>query len=298
MGGLRKVTLLVTGALVLALLIPDVPLAQLAHQSVNASGGSVPIWVSAALGAVGFVLAWRKPRNPLGWMFLAGAVFGALSEDASYYLVADYRLRHGGLPLGWVAVLAQPGWAPSIVLLGLSMLLFPDGRPPSPRWRWVVWLYLAAGLLWVVGAVVASVGAITGHDVGVDANGNLTALDHPAGSAAWWGPVEIVFLLVLAFCWLGSLTAQAISYRRSSGERRQQLKWLLAGSVLAAISFALDNLLSASSGILSATSGTASSRQPSTCSTRSPSARSGERVSVIVPTAPPSSGSPSWNDGT
>ena len=61
---------------------------------------------------------------------------------------------------------------------------------------------------------------------------------------------------MLAFCWLGSLTAQAISYRRSSGERRQQLKWLLAGSVLAAISFALDNLLSASSGILSATSGT------------------------------------------
>jgi hypothetical protein len=142
------------------------------------------------------------------------------------------------------------------VLLGLSMLLFPDGRPPSPRWRWVVWLYLAAGLLWVVGAVVASVGAIAGHDVSVDANGNLTALDHPAGSAAWWGPVQVVFLFVLALCWLGSLTAQAMSYRRSSGERRQQLKWLLAGSVLAAISFALDNLLSASSGILSATSGT------------------------------------------
>jgi hypothetical protein len=51
-----RVILLLAGALVLALLIPDVPLARLARQSVNAGGGSVPIWVSAALGTVGFVL--------------------------------------------------------------------------------------------------------------------------------------------------------------------------------------------------------------------------------------------------
>jgi hypothetical protein len=41
-----------------------------------------------------------------------------LSDDASYYAAADYRLHQGGLPLGWVAVLAQPGWAPSIALVG------------------------------------------------------------------------------------------------------------------------------------------------------------------------------------
>ena len=61
-------------------------------------------------------------------MLLAAAVFGTLSEDASFYTVADYRLHHGGLPLGWVALLAQPGWAPTIVLAGLAVLLFPDGR--------------------------------------------------------------------------------------------------------------------------------------------------------------------------
>ena len=57
-------------------------------------------------------MAWRKPGNPLGWVFLLGAAFGMLSEDASFYTVADYRLRHGGLRFGWAAVLTQPGWAP------------------------------------------------------------------------------------------------------------------------------------------------------------------------------------------
>jgi hypothetical protein len=69
---------------------------------------------------VGFVVAWRKPRNLLGWTLLGMAAFGALSEDASFYNLADYRLRHGGLPLGWVSLLLQPGWAPALVLLGVD----------------------------------------------------------------------------------------------------------------------------------------------------------------------------------
>ncbi len=145
--------------------------------------------------------------------------------------MADYRLRHGGLPFGWVAVLAQPGWAPSLALAGLVVLLFPDGRPPSPRWRWVLWLYLAAATLYIVGVFIASAGAIAGHDVRVDGSGNLLVLTHATGSSAWWGVVEAVFFPVLAVCWLGSVAGQVASYRSSAGERRQQLKWLLAGSV-------------------------------------------------------------------
>ena len=126
------ITALVLAGVLLALMIVDVPLAGLARQSLNSSGGSAPVWFSAAFGAVGFVVAWRKPRNPLGWLLLGGAVFLTLSQDASFYMVADYRLRHGGLPLGWVAVLAQPGWALGIVLAGLAILLFPDGRLALP----------------------------------------------------------------------------------------------------------------------------------------------------------------------
>ncbi len=103
-------TALVIGGLVLALAIAAVPLAGLARQSLNASGGSLPIWITVPLAAAGFVVAWRKSGNPLGWIMLGAAAFGALSEDASFYKVADYGLRHGDLPLGWVALLASwPG---------------------------------------------------------------------------------------------------------------------------------------------------------------------------------------------
>ena len=241
---------LIGGGLVLALVVVDAPLARLAHQGLNASGGSSPVWFSAALGVVGFVVASRKPRNPLGWILLGGAMFSSLSQDASFYAVADYRLRHGTLPFGWVAVLAQPGWAAGIVLAGLAVLLFPDGRLPSPRWRWVLWLYLAAATVYLVGVLIASAGAIAGHDIRVDASGNLLVLSHPTGSSAWWGVVEAVFLPLLAVCWTGSVVGQAASYRRSSGERRQQLKWLLAGSAIAGFGIPLAVWLSTRHGIL------------------------------------------------
>jgi len=73
-------------------------------------------------------------------------------EDGSFYAVADYRLRHGTLPLGWVAMLAQPSWAIVIALIVLALLLFPDGKLAFPRLRWVLWLYLVFGLLWMGGA--------------------------------------------------------------------------------------------------------------------------------------------------
>jgi hypothetical protein len=169
---------------------------------------------------------------------------------ASFYSVAVYRLHHGALPLGWVAVLLQPAWAPAIVLLGLAILLFPDGRPPSPRWRWVMRVYLAVGSLWLAGALAVAAIAITGHDIRVDASGNLLTID-PDGSAAWWNALELVFFPVLGVCWLASLAGQTVRWRGSSDERREQLKWLLFGSAVCLAGLALTLLLSSVSGLLS-----------------------------------------------
>ena len=165
----------VLGSVVLALMIAEPPLSGLARQSVNATGGSVPVWYSAAFAVVGLVVAWRKPRNPLGWIMLAVAGFFALSEDASFYAVADYRLRHGGLPLGWIALLAQPGWAPAIVLAGLIVFLFPDGMLPSPRLRWVLWPFLGVAAVWIAGTVIITIGAIVSHRTSVDPAGTCSS---------------------------------------------------------------------------------------------------------------------------
>jgi hypothetical protein len=221
---------MVIGIVLLALFIVDVPLARLAHQGLNESSGSVPVWGSVAFAIPGFVLAWRRPDNPLGWLMLGLSVFFALSEDASYYSVADYGLRHGDLPLGGVALLVQPAWAPAIVLAGVLILLFPDGRPPSSRWRWLGWAYLAVGVLWTAGTVVITVGALIDHHTRVDAGGNLLLLRGSDPAVEWWNVLQAVFFPLLAACWVASLAAHALSYRRSSGVRRQQLKWLLAGS--------------------------------------------------------------------
>jgi hypothetical protein len=198
---------------------------------VLASGGSLPFPFTLAYGVAGLLVAWRKPGNVVGWLMLGGAAFGAAGESASFYTVADYRLHSGHLPLGWLAVLAQPGWAPCIVALGLIVLLFPDGRLPGPRWRWYVGAYLALGAVWLSGAYLLSVGAILSHHVQVDSGGNLLVLDRLSGDAAWWGVVQSLFIPVLLVSWLAAVAGQVASYRRSSGERRQQLKWLLAGAV-------------------------------------------------------------------
>jgi hypothetical protein len=242
-------TALVISVLVLALTVAAVPLASLARQSLNASSGSVPVWITAPFAIVGLVVAWRKPGNPLGWIMLGVAAFGVLSEDASFYTVADYGLRHGDLPLGWVALLAQPGWAPGIVLIGLAVLLFPDGQPPSSRLRWLVWVYAAVATLWIAGTVELTVGAIISHHTQVDSGGNLLLLSGANRAAGWWNLVQDIFFPLLLVGWVASLAGQVFSFRRSSGNRRQQLKWLAGGVTAVLVGVAPGRLLAGSHGI-------------------------------------------------
>jgi hypothetical protein len=223
-----RTVLVLLGCLVLALIAVSGPFERLAHQSEFHSGSGV-YGAFFLYGVVGFVVAWRRPGNRLGWIFVGLAVALALSAAGGPYAIADYWVRHGTLPLGWVAMLAQPAWAPGIVLAGVAVLLFPDGTPASRLLRWVLWLYLVPALLWMVSAYVLTAGAIIGHDIRVDAGGNLLALDNGPSSPGWWNVLQVVVFITFALAFLLSLAGQVVSYRRSSGERRQQLKWLLGG---------------------------------------------------------------------
>jgi len=147
-----------------------------------------------------------------------------------------------------VAMLAQPGWAPVIVLIGVAVLLFPDGRPASPLLRWVLWLYLAPALVWMATAYVLTAGAIIGHDIRVDAGGNLLALDNGPSSPGWWNVLQDLVFVAIVLGWLLSVAGQAASYRRSSGERRQQLKWLLGGLTVSLAGLAAAIALSHAAG--------------------------------------------------
>ena len=133
-----------------------------------------------------------------------------LSAVSGSYSVLDYRIHHGALPFGPVAVLLQPAWAVTFTLLGLMILLYPDGRLPSPRWRLMLWPYLALAALYLGGALVIAAGAIAGHQMRLDAGGTLMVLDSPAGGTAWWGMAQTLFFLALAASWLTWLARQAL----------------------------------------------------------------------------------------
>jgi hypothetical protein len=218
---------LAVGVIIVILIAAAAAVAAVTGQLTLASAAEVLLYL--AFGLVGLVVAWHQPRNPMGWVLLGVTFFFGLEVAAGTYSVLDYRLHGGRLPLGWLAVLLIPCWAPALVLAGLSVLLFPDGRIPSGRWKPVLWAYLATGVLWLGGAFAIALGTVLQHHVSIDATGGLSQLDNPSGGTAWFATVQDVFFLVVPVCWLSWLSAKIVTYRHATGERRLQLKWLLSG---------------------------------------------------------------------
>ena len=225
----------VTAFVALALAVVYFWLGALAHQSprhILVAGTLI-----VAFGGVGVIVAYRQPRNRLGWLLLGLLFLLELFGTAGSYAVLDYRLGHHGLPLAPVAVvLANTAWLPALALVPLIILLFPDGYLPTPRWRWAVWAY--AGLVACL-AVVAGANAIApvfGHDIRIDASGSLTSSGHLPGwlaSPPVWFDVFVVAGLVGIV--LSAVGRQMLSWRRTTGERRQQLKWLAFGAAVAVV---------------------------------------------------------------
>jgi hypothetical protein len=223
-------TALVLGMVVLALLAATIPVASANHIFALHDLPTVVLIVTTTV--VGVVVARHLPANPMGWLILGIGVSQILSVEGTVWLTLDYGVHHGRLPFGWLALLVQPAWGLTFVFFGLTILLFPDGRLPSRHWRWLLWTYLATAAVYLGGTWEISIAAIAGHHVIVDSSGELASLDHPGSATAWWAAVQNVFLWLLAVSLLAAVGRQLVGFVKSSGERRQQVKWALSGTAV------------------------------------------------------------------
>ena len=223
------------GVLTLGLDLAVVPLDILTHQ--NGPGGPVVGGLSTAVivvpaVAVGTLLAARRPRNPIGWILLAILLLGVSPTDQ--YVILDYRMHHGTLPLGGVVVVLGDSWPLWLPLIAILLWLFPDGRLPPGRWHRTAVALVATGILLGLAASAPAVVAVAGHDVRIDASGSLTTEQ----GGAWFVLQTAVAVGAIA-AFLAWLVVQVPSYRRSVDQRRQQLKWLYSGGTVFLVSILL-----------------------------------------------------------
>ena len=192
--------------------------------------------IVVTITAVGLVVARHQPRNPIGWLLAGAGLLVLLSITASTYTTAVYYNGHPGVPLaGPVALVLAELFPLAFFPFPLVILLFPDGRLPSPRWRWVLCGYLAVGAAALVSVCAVSVAAIAGAHIRVLADGELAQVSNPARGTAWLGVLVVVFLGSVVLLWLAALARQIGSFRGASGERRQQLKWLMSGAAVCGV---------------------------------------------------------------
>ena len=185
--------------------------------------------LSVAFATTGAVIAVRVSDNYVGRLFLLIGLL--LAIGLLLYQYAAYGLtRPGGVPgMATAAWLSNPVSQPSAALIGLSLMLFPDGRLASPRWRWAAVLCCVAAVLVSVPSLLEP-GAIPAPFASLS---NPIELDGIRGAAIAAGIVG--WVLAVAGMALGA-TSLFIRRRSSHGDARQQLKLLLAvGAVVAGL---------------------------------------------------------------
>jgi hypothetical protein len=246
-GGRRPALTAITSLLVVALMAAAVAATIAAHQIQSNADG---ILLCVACWASGSLLAYHQPRNAIGWVLLASAAFFALDSAATAWSTYVYVDHHRGAPLGPLAVVLQPSWAPGIALFAVSIVLFPDGRIPAGRWRVGLCAFLAVALAWLGGAFGIAIYAIATHAVNIDSGGNLVMIDRPGGGNAWWGIVQDVFFPLLGLSALAWVGRQVAAFRHSDAVQRLQLKWLVGGAALSLIGAITSVYGSSDSGVL------------------------------------------------
>ena len=182
-----------------------------------------------AFPIVGALVALKRPRNPIGWMCLTAGLFWMLIALGDQFTA--YSLTTTGSPPGPVMLdaLTLFAWAPPVGLLGTFMvMLFPDGRLPSRRWRPLAWFAGAAILLASV-ALELDPGPLP-YRGGV--RNPLGIEGHP-----WVQVVAVICILLLPLCIIASALSLISRYRRSNSEVRQQIKWLALAASFVGVTY-------------------------------------------------------------
>ncbi len=181
-------------------------------------GGFAIILPFFSFPVVGVLIASRRPENWIGWICLITGLFWTsfFKNDASNaYELARTSTVKSSVTLD---ALTQASWAVPVGLLGIYMiLLFPDGRLPSRRWRPFAWF--AGAVMVLINVTFALVpGSLEGHP----------GVRNPFGleQFPWMGGVAVAAVLMLPLCILVSAFSLVLRYRRSGREVREQIKWL------------------------------------------------------------------------
>ena len=173
---------------------------------------------------VGAIVASRHPRNAIGWMFCGVGLIQGLDTlargYAEFWLASGWGSRNLAQTAAWFSSWA---WTPLVVVpTTFLLLLFPDGRLPSPRWRPVAWL-AALGISGFVGTYALDAGPLD----------DLPQIRNPYGVDS---PVMRVVGVAAGLVIVGSMVASAISLivraRRAGRVERQQIKWLAYGGAV------------------------------------------------------------------
>jgi hypothetical protein len=172
-----------------------------------------------AFPIVGALVASRHPRNLIGWICLAdGLLWMVLAVTDQYRLYGAASPGAVPFPVAVGTIGNQWLWIPTIGLLGIYLLLlFPDGRLPSRRWR---------PLAWFAGVAILVSSVIEGFAPG--ALENQGGVPNPFGieELPWLSDAALILLPLLPLCILASALSLVLRFRRSGGEVRQQIKWV------------------------------------------------------------------------
>src|SRR5215203_1810560 len=208
---------------------------------INLSPLLAEIWgylLFVSFAAVGALVASRQPRNTIGWIFCVIGLFltssGAGGQYAIYAVVSSPGSLPGGGTAAWLEAFLN---GPIIItMFALLLLLFPDGRPPSHRWRAVLWLDLIAAALLFVGSFKP--GPMETSSLNVASLNVANPFGIEQAGALLNALSSVGLYLTLALTAVGAVSLM-VRFRRSRAEERQQIKWFaFAGAIMCAVTAA------------------------------------------------------------